>query len=293
MSLPKELQSESGAKYRIGDAYQYSGPERESLRQLLITPDIYVNRTDVFGIKHPDIGYNYVLPSVSSVDVVNRWYDEPMRFWQNQLNFAVWCATTGCGVSVKDYLLSHYDFAPDNLLQSLSIFRFHVYYQTRKILKRMKCALPYNASWSAFDNPIDMAEYQLVYNEFDVAPGSDWRQKKSGNNGLGRMRQLSSGTAIDDYDLDGQTFDPNRPAGSLGNRTRGQEFPVVFGPCELYPPTLPPDGKCPVQLRFELQGNCTLMCEIVPAPGSIELSDAPLGCLLRRNVRLLPAFREF
>ena len=54
--------------------------------------------------------------------------EDLMLFWQNQFNFAVWCATTGCEV----------DF--NNHLRDRGMFRFHVYYQTR-ILFEMAVAL--------------------------------------------------------------------------------------------------------------------------------------------------------
>ena len=41
----------------------------------------------------------YRLPRVTSDEIVNRWRTEPLKFYQNQINFVVWCATSGCGVS--------------------------------------------------------------------------------------------------------------------------------------------------------------------------------------------------
>jgi hypothetical protein len=215
MPLPKELQFKSGAKYTAGAVYQYSDAQRDSIRAVLQSPDIYVNLTTAFSVKYLDIGDKYVLPPVRSDEIVNRWNGEPMRFWQNQLNFAVWCATSGCGVSVQDHLLSHYDFAPESRLLALSIFRFHVYYQTRKILKLMQCPLPSEDSWNAFDNPINMTNYQLICNEFDIEPSRDWRQHQSGNNGLGQMRQLPSGVARTDGNL-GSSYTPGLNGFSWG-----------------------------------------------------------------------------
>ena len=87
----------------------------------------------------------YILLYVMSDAVVQRWRTDWMLFWQNQLNFAVWCATTGCGVDFNSHL-----------------FRFHVYYQTRRILFEMVVALPQDTSWNAFDNNYNRSAYQRI-----------------------------------------------------------------------------------------------------------------------------------
>ena len=110
-----------------------------------------------------------------------------MQFWQNQLNFAVWCATTGCGVSVEDHLS-----AADGFLQSF--YRFHAYYQIRRILKEVGVPLPYDESWDAVNNSYDREGYERICDEFGVSPHSDW--KVSGFSwGLGRayMHNIKNG----------------------------------------------------------------------------------------------------
>jgi len=99
----------------VGQAYadSYTSTEREQLRQHLIGPDIFVSKSAAFSTKYLDIYDKYVLSATEgNIDVAKRWHDAPMDFWQNQLNFATWCATTGCGVSVHDHLKGRYDFAP-------------------------------------------------------------------------------------------------------------------------------------------------------------------------------------
>jgi len=101
-----------------------------------------------------------------------------MDFWQTQLNFATWCATTGCGISVHDHLNGRYDFAPQSALLSKSIFRCHVYYQTRRILHQIRATLPTDETWNAFNNAYDHTAYQTISNEFGVDTQrrhSDWR----------------------------------------------------------------------------------------------------------------------
>ena len=145
MPLPKELSFKSGAKYAVGQAFSdsYTSTEREQLRQLLVSPDIFVSRSAAFSVKYLDLYYKYEIPATEgNIDVAHRWHNSQMDFWQTQLNFATWCATTGCGVSVHDHLNGRYDFAPESAQLSKSIFRFHVYYQTRRILHQIRAALP-------------------------------------------------------------------------------------------------------------------------------------------------------
>src|SRR6218665_296149 len=108
-----------------------------------------------------------------------------MQFWQNQLEFAIWCATAGCGVAVKDHLLN-----PSVPPLARSIFIFHVYYQTRRILKEMKCMFPGHSNWKAFDNNIDHHAFQAICIEFGVdynqaAAVSHLCAKQMPSNGLG------------------------------------------------------------------------------------------------------------
>ena len=62
-----------------------------------------------FEASYPNIFEKYPL-QVSSDDVIQAWRTNPIQFWQNQLNFAVWCATTGCGVSVEEHLTKMMNF---------------------------------------------------------------------------------------------------------------------------------------------------------------------------------------
>ena len=88
---------------------------------------VYVNNIDCFQARNFNIFTNYTL-TFYNAGQTNKWLNKcDMSFYQNQLNFAVWCATSGCGVSME-HLAS-----PENLLAS--VFKYHVYYQTRKILK--------------------------------------------------------------------------------------------------------------------------------------------------------------
>ena len=66
------------------------------------------------------------------------------------------------------------------------VFRFHTYYQTRRILYELQAPLPQDQAWAPFQNPYDRRAYERLCHEFGVGPHSNWRV--SGPNlGLGRV----------------------------------------------------------------------------------------------------------
>jgi len=54
MGLPKEQSFKLGAKYAVGQAFSdsYASTEREQLRQLLISPHIFVSKSVAFSTKY-------------------------------------------------------------------------------------------------------------------------------------------------------------------------------------------------------------------------------------------------
>ena len=89
---------------------------------------IYVTPTDYFTTKFRQIFTKAKIKFTTSKNA-RKWLAKPdMTFWQKQLNFALWCATTGCGVSREILSL------PALILVSKFAHQFHVYYTTRKIL---------------------------------------------------------------------------------------------------------------------------------------------------------------
>ena len=112
------------------------------------------------------------------------WKDAPFSWWQCQLNFALWCASAGCGVSFEDHLQ-----AEKPLLASL--YRFHVYHTTRRLLEELRVALPGDKSYSWYENAYDSRAYKRLCAEFSVPPEQDWRQRVDhGNQGLGAWRSF-------------------------------------------------------------------------------------------------------
>ena len=147
----------------------------------LVEQDIQVRATGrgskSFHVRFPNVWDKYKLPKVTEKEVYDNWLSNQMQFWQNQLNFAVWCATTGCGVSKAH--LRHKD------PMTRSVFRFHTYYQIRRILSEMSCPLPTEDSWNPLNNDINMNAYKRICNEFGVSPRFNWRQRYDLSNGMG------------------------------------------------------------------------------------------------------------
>ena len=138
-----------------------------------------------FKVSFLNVLEKYVLPYVRSDALVQRWRTDPMLYWQNQLNFAVYCAITGCGVDFNNHLKD------TGMIGSL--FKFHIYYQIRCILKQMSIALPQDTSWNAFDNSYDRSAYERICNEINVDVNADWIQKQNDNQGLGRIYNYWTG----------------------------------------------------------------------------------------------------
>ena len=165
------------AKYQPSGVYKTKDPD--IIKQTIEVKQPSDASGSSFKVKFPDVFDKNMLPYVESDALVRSWNNTPMRFWQNQLNFAVWCATTGCGVSYEDHL------SGDIPGFAKSMFMFHVYYQIRRIIFELKAPLPTDQSWNAFDNSMDAKAYEKICAEFNVDKNTDWRQKLDDNGGLG------------------------------------------------------------------------------------------------------------
>ena len=78
MPLPKELCFKSGAMYTVGQAFSesYTSTEREQLRTLLVSPDIFVSRSAALSVKYLDLYYKYEIPATEgNIDVAHRWHN--------------------------------------------------------------------------------------------------------------------------------------------------------------------------------------------------------------------------
>ena len=148
---------------------------------------IYVTPTDYFTTKFRQI-FTKTQIKFTQAKYARKWLAKPdMSFWPQQLNFALWCATTGCGVS-REMLFSNSSLQLSD--QVRTFYQFHVYYTTRKILYEMggiqsKNALPDEPAFNQKDNPYDIASYKRICAEFGIDPSTDFRFTYGQNHGLG------------------------------------------------------------------------------------------------------------
>ena len=117
----------------------------------------------------------------------HRWLTSPgMNYWPQQLNFAVWCATTVCGISSK---MLFDDGLPK---QVKSFLWFHVYFTIRRILHELgeiqsSVAFPGDDAYDQKKNPYDVLSYNRLCNEFGISPSTDFRFHERMNEGLGNF----------------------------------------------------------------------------------------------------------
>ena len=83
---------------------------------------------------------------------------DPMKLWETQLNFAMHCATSAIGISTE-----HLN-AKEPLVRSL--YRFHVYYHVRRILKRMLVPTPSEEGFDKYNNAYDLKEVRRIGDEY-------------------------------------------------------------------------------------------------------------------------------
>ena len=126
--------------------------------RILSGKDLYkqtlvVSARDTFPVRFPNIFVNYPLGSMNVGDKLwMNWNKAPLKLWQTQLNFAVWCASSACGVSS-----AHLNYKKHPMIRA--VYRFHVYYRMRRILKRLQVPLPHETGFNASDNPYTSSEF--------------------------------------------------------------------------------------------------------------------------------------
>ncbi|WP_375674199.1 hypothetical protein, partial [Bartonella sp. CL32QHWL-2] len=98
----------------------------------------------------------------------------PLSFYQNQFNMAVWFATTGCGISIDDHL-NH----SDPLIRS--IYRFHAYYQIMKIFKNLEVPTPGETNFNETNNSINRKKLGDLLSEFGLNDEYDFTVSVNNN----------------------------------------------------------------------------------------------------------------
>ena len=166
-------------KYNSNASYK---PNGGTYLQLITAKDLYIQNitvaehdsghSDSFQVKFPNVFTNYPLGAVRVEDQKFKdWDHYKFNIWQSQLNFAVFCASSACGVSVE-----HLN-AKEPMIRS--IYRFHVYYHIRRILKILEIPLPYENSFNQYNNPYNHEKFIGICSEYGVSNDlTKWRNQK-------------------------------------------------------------------------------------------------------------------
>ena len=151
-------------KYNTYDpnvTYPVEFKDNSLTKDFLTHLEITVAKNQSFIFKTVDFYPSKQSPKIfhSQGDVKKYLDQSTMSNWYNQLNFAIYCATSGCGVSADNHI-NH----QDPLVRS--IFRFHIYFTIRKILHQLQVPLPGNKSFNEFNNYYDKQKYEQLRIEF-------------------------------------------------------------------------------------------------------------------------------
>ena len=179
MAFPKAFTSTQATyTYPIEATGNVEGIWAQSLPNM----EIYCSSSMSFPAKAYDIfrkdSYTRAFYNRASISKWQKSCD--MSYYQNQLNMAVFLATAGCGVSVNDHLLHKDPFVT-------SFFRFHTYYQVRKILHQMGCPIPGDEIFNKAKNRFDKIRYADIGTEFGLPHKPDFLYYGGDNYGLGSM----------------------------------------------------------------------------------------------------------
>ena len=174
--------------------------EGHTLKDALVQQEIYVTPRDKFKIKFRDIFTDTVICHRSSAES-KRWLAGPnFEYYPQQLNFAFFCATTGCGVSQRILFENKMRDGKNDLTDSelnlppqvRSFFWFHVYFTVRRILFELggvqnSLALPGDSAFNQTENKYDIPSFKRICAEFGISPNADFRFTKGDNHGLGSV----------------------------------------------------------------------------------------------------------
>ena len=122
--------------FRYNPAANYQ-PNGGRYLQILSGKDLYkqtivISDRDTFPARFPNIFVDYLLGQMRVGDKLwTNWNKAPVRLWQTQLNFAVWCASSACGVSS-----AHLNYKKHPMIRA--VYHFHVYYHVSRVLKRLQ-----------------------------------------------------------------------------------------------------------------------------------------------------------
>ena len=203
--FPLELTHNPNPKLEI-PAVPFHSEASETLHTLkdaLVQQEIYVTPSEKFKIKFRDIFTDTIITHRSSHES-RRWLAGPnFEYFPQQLNFAFFCATTGCGLSRRilfedkmrdgknDFTDSELKLPP----QVRSFFWFHVYFTVRRILFELggvqnSLPLPGDTAFNQTEKKYDIPSFKRICAEFGISPNADFRFTRGDNHGLGSVLNI-------------------------------------------------------------------------------------------------------
>ena len=202
--FPLELTHNPNPKLEI-PAVPFNSETLNTIKDNLVEQEIYVTPSEKFKIKFRDIFTDTVITHRSSHES-RRWLAGPnFEYWPQTLNFAFFCATTGCGVSrrilIEDKMRDGKNDLTDSELklppQVRSFFWFHVYFTVRRILFELggvqnSLPLPGDTAFSQTENKYDIPSFERIRAEFGISPNADFRFTRGDNHGLGSVFEYFS-----------------------------------------------------------------------------------------------------
>ena len=132
-------------RYNLAANYQPNGGR---YLQVLSGKDLYeqtivVSKDDIFPVRFSNIFVNYLLGQMHVGDKLwTHCNKAPMRLWQTQLNFTVWCTSSACGVSSANL-----NYTKHQMIRAVN--RFHMHYHVRRVLRRLQVPLPHETGFNA------------------------------------------------------------------------------------------------------------------------------------------------
>ena len=88
------------------------------------------------------------------------------------LNYMVFCALSACRVSS-----AHLNYTKHPMIRL--VYRFHIYYHVRRVLKRLQVPLPHETSFNVAENPYTESEFLKICENYRVHydPMKYWDEK--------------------------------------------------------------------------------------------------------------------
>ena len=162
----------------------------DDIANSLINLDIFVTPRKSFRAKMRNV-FGASMVRFTSGAQGNAWLNgSNYKYWPQQLNFSLWCATCGCGIS-----LAEIDKYP-KVIQGF--IKFHVYFTTRRVLYELGVPLPDESAFNQTNNVYTKSAFSSLCNEFGVE-NADYRFKKGRNHGMGNVYV---GGDSEEYEMD-------------------------------------------------------------------------------------------